>query len=212
MKLDKPEAVHFKDVDMEEISLLETDVRKVEFTDVEWPEKLRDELEGKNYALVEKLNHRLRMNYEEQSSYPDAGRFYYGEMEMRRKAMWWPRRALFSLTAIYCWTSGYGQRPRRALGWLAGLLVAFGVAYMMAGLQGPQTIDWDWGNSWPGVWESLRQFSSSFLHAMQVAVFSRVRTYTPFNRWGEALIIAETILAPLQAAMFVLAVRRSFKR
>src|SRR3990167_10429621 len=163
--LDKPEKIHFRDVDMAEVSFWETDVRKVEFTNVDWPDRLRDEREAEQggkwfsramlrnwrelreawrratkerkdrLAAVEKLCHQLRQNYEDQRNYPDAGRFYHGEMEMRRKAMPWARSWLFSLPALYYWSRGYGQRPWRAFVCTVALILLFSLLYMATGLK-----------------------------------------------------------------------------
>ena len=78
-----------------------------------------------NYAHVEKLYRELKINYERQEDYKNAGDFHYGEMEMHRRASrwgWFPLNWYF----LYRFLSGYGERPSWALGWLA--LFLFGLA------------------------------------------------------------------------------------
>ncbi len=230
VRLHKPEEIRFHDVDMTEVSLLGPDVRKVEFTNVDWPEKLRDQKEAERgtkwwslaklksprqlwearkegkeaarveYPLVEKLYRQLRQNYEDSGNYPAAGRFYYGEMEMRRKANPW-RRFLPSLTTLYWISSGYGQRARQAGLWVVLLFVLFGWLYSMAGLQ-PAGVS-------STVTHSLR---AAFLYAGEVLTFARERAYRPATDWGRWLSVAQTVVLPAQVALLVLAVRRSFKR
>ncbi|MCH7978794.1 MAG: pentapeptide repeat-containing protein [Acidobacteria bacterium] len=199
----KQERTRFQFMDMAGVSFLETDVRRVEFTDVWWPEKLLDERQSQEheYPLVEKLYRQLRQNYEDQGNYPDAGRFYYGEMEMRRKAKPWWQRYFFSLTALYWLSSGYGQKARRAGLWVILLLVLFAWLYSIAGLQ-PS------GESSP----VLDSPWAAILHVGEVLTFARERTYAAATDFGRWLSVAQTIVLPLQVALLVLAVRRSFMR
>jgi uncharacterized protein YjbI with pentapeptide repeats len=239
--LDKPDKIHFRDVDMAEVAFRETDVRKVEFSNVQWPQWLREEREAEQgearlqttkerkdrLAAVEKLCHQLRQNYEDQRNYPDAGRFYYGEMEMRRKGNFW-RRYLPSLTTLYWLSSGYGQRPWRAFVWTVALLSSFSLLYMVTGLKiegaanpsFPATVNWpELSATWTSfreLWMSLRSWGRNFgyaaLHTLQVLTFSRIRTFTPLDWHGELLIVLQTVILPLQVALLALAVRRRFQR
>ncbi|WP_405395691.1 pentapeptide repeat-containing protein [Streptomyces microflavus] len=76
----------------------------------------------------------LRKAFEDGKHEPGAADFYYGEMEMRRRADDIPRSERGLLTAYWA-LSGYGLRASRALAWLGagmlltiGLLMAFGIA------------------------------------------------------------------------------------
>ncbi|MGI5484990.1 pentapeptide repeat-containing protein [Streptomyces lavendofoliae] len=76
----------------------------------------------------------LRKAFEDGKHEPGAADFYYGEMEMRRRADDIPRNERGLLTAYWA-LSGYGLRASRALAWLGAamlltivLLMAFGLA------------------------------------------------------------------------------------
>ncbi|MFD8670298.1 pentapeptide repeat-containing protein [Streptomyces microflavus] len=76
----------------------------------------------------------LRKAFEDGKHEPGAADFYYGEMEMRRRADDIPRSERGLLTAYWA-LSGYGLRASRALAWLGagmlltiGLLMVFGIA------------------------------------------------------------------------------------
>ncbi|MBZ6111154.1 pentapeptide repeat-containing protein [Streptomyces olivaceus] len=76
----------------------------------------------------------LRKGFEDGKHEPGAADFYYGEMEMRRRADDIPRSERGLLTAYWA-LSGYGLRASRALAWLGAamvltvmLLMAFGLA------------------------------------------------------------------------------------
>ncbi|GAA2390236.1 hypothetical protein GCM10010420_12440 [Streptomyces glaucosporus] len=75
----------------------------------------------------------LRKALEDGKDEPGAANFYYGEIEMRRHDPGTPHaeRALLSL---YWAVSGYGLRASRALGWLAGAMLATVVLLMSFGI------------------------------------------------------------------------------
>ena len=92
----KPEKVIFRKVDLSKFRFLGTDLRKVEFADVDWDMKtgrsrVYDAIEPDpvtekfDYPLIAQLYKRLRANYEENLNYAQAGDFHIGEMEMYRK-------------------------------------------------------------------------------------------------------------------------------
>lgn len=72
-------------------------------------------------ARLEVLYRQLRKALEDGKNEPGAADFYYGEMEMRRAAT--ARRTERWLLGLYWAVSGYGLRARRALAWLALLIV-----------------------------------------------------------------------------------------
>ena len=68
----------------------------------------------------------LRKGREDSKDAPGAADFYYGEMEMRRRAARGGERALLTL---YWLVSGYGLRASRALVALAATVLVFAVAF-----------------------------------------------------------------------------------
>ena len=225
--------IRFQHMSMERVSFGEMDARKVDFLNVQWPKRIWNEVSAKSsaeFAEVEKMYRQLRHNYEDSKNYPDANRFYFGEMEMRRKKRAGIQR-WFSLTQAYFLSSGYCTRPCRALAVWALLLGVFTAGFMLAGLHVnaayqaemrgltsylPEDIRWRWG--WPLGWERaglkvwFEHARYALLHVIEVASFSRYRHYTHLSGWGDALGVAAIVLIPLQLAMFVLAVRRAYKR
>ncbi|MGW2938475.1 pentapeptide repeat-containing protein [Streptomyces sp. NPDC001156] len=75
----------------------------------------------------------LRKSFEDGKNEPDAGDFYYGEMEMRRHDTKRPRAERALLTAYWA-VSGYGLRASRALSWLLGAMVASVLVMMLWGV------------------------------------------------------------------------------
>lgn len=88
--------------------------------------RLLPELDGERSEVVgparlEVLYRQLRKALEDAKNEPGAADFYYGEMEMRRLGT--HRRAERCLLGLYWAVSGYGLRARRALAWLALLII-----------------------------------------------------------------------------------------
>lgn len=90
-----------------------------------------------NYILIdEKEEHfppaaityrRLKQWYTNAGMYDEAGKFYYREMEAKRKELkWWPKpwhRAWSKFLSLIC---GYGERPLRVV--ISAVVVVFGLA------------------------------------------------------------------------------------
>lgn len=85
-------------------------------------------------ARLAVLYRQLRRAVEGAGNAPGASGLYYGEMEMRRLGA--VRRDERWLLWAYCLVSGYGLRARRALGWLAVLVVLAAVALGHGGFAG----------------------------------------------------------------------------
>ena len=84
---------------------------------------------------LEVLYRQLRSSLEAARNEPGASDFYYGEMEMRRRAA--RNRSERWLLNGYWLVSGYGLRATRALAGLAVLVLAAALVLQYAGFQGP---------------------------------------------------------------------------
>ena len=143
---------------------------------------------------VAALYRAMRQGQEQRKDEPGAADFYYGEMEMRRRAASGVERKLLWL---YWVVSGYGLRASRALAALAVTVVLFGLAYHAVGLDPDQPL-------YRAGLFSLESTSSLF------------RTPpTPkleLTAWGEVLQVVERLVGPLFFALIVLSVRGRVKR
>src|SRR6266849_10072805 len=97
-----------------------------------------------NPGAIAGLYRALRKGREDAKDEPGAADFYYGEMEMRRHAHGQPDgsdgargRVDRGVLTAYWLVSGYGLRAWRALAWLAGITVAFAVAFHLVGFIRP---------------------------------------------------------------------------
>lgn len=150
------------------------------------------------YGEVERLYRELQLNYEKARDYKKMGDFHYGEMEMHRRASKW-RWFPFYWHNLYWALSGYGERPSRALGWLAALLAVFTGLLARSGLE---ILD-------P---KHLPAFGDSFFYLLQKVTLQRPTWAEPVSFGGKLVAGLSVLLIPGQAALFLLALRNRLGR
>ena len=137
----------------------------------------------------------LRKGREDSKDAPGAADFYYGEMEMRRRAARGGERALLTL---YWLVSGYGLRASRALSALAATVLVFAFAFDA------------WGFDPDGSLGKALLFSAE-------STSSLFRAPTPpegatLTDAGHVLQMSLRLLGPLFFALALLALRGRVKR
>jgi hypothetical protein len=187
----------------------------------------------RNYGLIAELYQQLKKNYDDRRDYWTAGDFHYGEMEMKRlssprrnRVLRWLHRNL-GLVAWYKHASDYGESYGKPAIWLLGVLVLFAALYPLLGLRpsagkspaakttsaqaqtpSPQETDLRyWNYERPG-----RLFCHSMMTSLGVAAFQRDLAYEPSYPWGRLLALLELLLTSALIGLFLLAVRRQFRR
>jgi len=176
------------------------------------------------YRLIAETYHQLKSNYDSRGDPWTADKFHYGEMEMQRRSSRWPR---IGLTALYKYASQYGLSMARPLAWLGGVLLLFTLFYPLAGLrpvaartqatlpaaQVKPITYWNLPEATGWVPGPVRLVGHSFMTALAVASLQREAAYyEPHYGLGRFLGIVELALTSTLAALFILAVRRQFKR
>lgn len=228
--IDPPDSLIFRDVDLTKCRFQGTDLRKVEFTGVEWPQIVSkkwpkiirktwptigrrfgvyDEIaplpEGQTRAWhhIERLYRELKQNYEDRRDYERASDFHYGEKEMRRRnpQTSWGLRVLLS---IYWLLSGYGERYVRPLICATVVLLVGAVLYMCLGLSpksGGPTLDV------MSAWDWLR----SAFYSFRVMTLLRPDDLAPI-RYAKLVHAFQSLSGPVLLGLFALAVRQRLKR
>jgi uncharacterized protein YjbI with pentapeptide repeats len=177
----------------------------------EWPgyQGSDPEPEVLNPGQIAGLYRALRKGREDIKDEPGAADFYYGEMEMRRRA----RRPGGSNTAgrssgaswglvervvltAYWLVSGYGLRAWRALVWLAGITAALAVAFHLVGFVRPPQPDTYW---------------TSLLYAFR-ATLSLTDPEVTLTAWGKFLQAVLRLTGPVLLGLAILALRGRVKR
>jgi uncharacterized protein YjbI with pentapeptide repeats len=179
----------------------------------------------------------LRKQYEDRLAYHEASDFHVGEMEMRRLAGYdpwsepfgrfnlarraWRRitriyRRYCSLTAMYSYLSRYGESYVRPLIWTAAAITGFGALFLRAGFY-----DQGVGHS-PLIMYRLNLISGGLPRMQDAAGALSLSLSSFFLRTSAVgmgltpatriIVVLESVVGASLIALFVLALRRHFKR
>lgn len=160
----------------------------------------------------------LADNAEANNRYAEASRFRYWAMDLARRTKWegWSFWKTDWLHMLYWVVSGYGERIRLALFWLLALWIVFASLYAHVGFAKSEV-------------KSETPIASTVIDAESDIVgqplpLKRAFTYSlavmslqkpepkPLTGTAQTLVLLETILGPVQAALLLLAIRRKFMR
>jgi hypothetical protein len=113
-----------------------------------WPGWLDDQPDVLDPGQIARLYRALRKGLEDSKDEPGAADFYYGEMEMRRRARKADNpdgqsgtasrgRVERGILTAYWLVSGYGLRAWRAVAWLAAVTALLAIAFHLVGFVVP---------------------------------------------------------------------------
>ena len=159
---------------------------------------------------VERAARELKRHYEDFGSYPDAGNFHIAEMTYRRAQS----RGFFRFAlCFYRFMSTYGESPRLALARLGGVWLFFGNLYYWFGFgRGSLPLWQTWADE--PTWRGLERAGWALLFGLVNMVPGYFRFQTePLDCWYVALMMAaQALLGVGVLALFLLAIRRRFRR
>jgi len=221
VRIQKPEYLSFHSVSLRPFWFVNVDPRRFDFTNVDWDWRAVDREIGDLKANEVSWPHnmlfiacrRLADNAEESHRYEEASKFRYMAMEARRLESW-RGFAPWRLSWWYWLASGYGERVWQAFFVLLGILLLSALLYTRVGF---------------ARWEPKFASESDIVVAKRDDVgaplkFSRALTYSaavmtfqrpepkPATTTAQSVVLLETILGPVQAALLALAIRRKFMR
>jgi hypothetical protein len=189
-----------------------------------------------DHGAVEQIHHHLQKNYDTRLDYRKANDFHYGEMEMRRLeppaagSFLHLRRFLrrwVSLLSLYRLASNYGNSYAKPGFLLFVILFAATLMFPVTGLELKQPKPgntagnaivtyhsvWNRQDSWANnFWTEGKLVIESGITAIDTATFQRNPEYTPVYPRSRVLGIIETLLTSSLFALFLLAIRRQFRR
>jgi hypothetical protein len=223
IKVDKPDRFSFHTVKLRPHWFVNVDARKFEFIDVRWNwphvnvgseiKSLEQKNVSSSHSLLAIACRNLAVNAEENHRYEEASRFRYMAMEARRLELW-RGFAFWTLGWWYWLASGYGERVWRAFVMLIGVWLVAAALYTQVGFarweprvssekEAAEAKRDEIGEPLPG----LRPLTHSF--AVMTLQKPEPR---PATNAAQAVVMMETILGPVQAALLALAIRRKFMR
>jgi hypothetical protein len=233
---DKPEHVTFHTVALRPCWFVNVDSRKLNFINVDWGllnrrDAVRKEIKALWWQIANKPRllavtfRQLAVNAEENNRYEEAANFRYMAMEVKRIERGYIEN-LFSLGWWYWALSGYGERVLRAFVALLMIWLLFavfywsgnatwwqpkqankGVAESNAGEKQPSAVVERQGTA---VAQPLA-LPDALIYSFGVMALQKPEPL-PANKRAKSLVLLETILGPLQAALLALAIRRKFMR
>jgi hypothetical protein len=230
--IEKPERISFFNLALKPSWFINVDCNKFVFLHCKWYKASGKYIDAQSEikALIERQvpnpNNLLRQaswkladNYEESKHFYTASLFRQIANESKRFDYYkWYK--FWSLHYWYWLSSFYGESWQRALVVLFVILIGFALIYTQTNFQLCP-------NNQPFAMSitecktaaenckcqngglSLKEASA---HSISTALFQNVEYRKPLTIWGEILTYLEKILAPLQAALLALAIRRKFMR
>jgi uncharacterized protein YjbI with pentapeptide repeats len=178
----------------------------VAFIDCIWPRKIygevhmEDEDIGLSYSQLETIYRDLKQNMQNHGDYNTAGKFYYREMEMRRKGSTsWKNRIWLN---IYRIVGGYGEGPLNTAAVSGLIIILFALAYGISGclqytVQNPCL---------------SQQIKDSIYFSFVTFTTLGLGDISPASDLGKFLICCEAVIGAFLIALFVVVFARKMMR
>jgi hypothetical protein len=174
----------------------------------------------KEHYEVYRLYNQLLQNYENSNRYHEAGDFFAGMMEMRRRESFEKPRTRIALW-FYRLFSLYGERPNLAFACIVFFILMFGLLSLAVGLHpvkpspGLNSIERN-VFSLPALFECgfWRDYLQAIFVALQPITLGKVGAAYEVNDvlFGPLLRIGETVTGAVFLSLFILAMNRKFRR
>ncbi|MCK5126690.1 MAG: pentapeptide repeat-containing protein [candidate division Zixibacteria bacterium] len=237
----KDATIVFRKIDLSRCFFLETDVTKVDFSDVTWAyiggigkwfktkvvyDAIKNGNEDKDgnydYRLIAQLYRRLQINYIDNCHYSQAGDFHIGEQEAVRKSKGKLGQYLCT-NMLYKMTSIYGESFVRPLLWLVVILLLFPAIFLYTGLDvatPPQhvskienNVNYEFSVNPSNAFLFNVDYWNSFGINLSFISFDRTEIKTRLHsQYQITLVHFERLCVITLVSFFILALRRSYKR
>lgn len=184
------------------------DEEYIDSKSIQWG-SLKNELNF-GYKEVADSYRQLQTNYINNYRYKEAGEFYIGEQEVERQSKIGIRK-IFSINFIYKIISFYGENHILPILWLAGTLIFFPFILMIDGVQVSREYSIDL--LFKGWFQFIQGYCEVFWQNLKFMSFSRDGLTSFITQpYQIGIIVLELILVITFITLFLLALRRQFKR
>ncbi len=181
-------------------------------------------------GLIKETYQLLKRNYDNKPDYVAADDFHYGELEMKRLADISNSKrvnevhSLLGLVAFYKYASAYGSSYSLPATWFALTILVFAFLYPVAGLidmhhatpvEPPFTYVQLSNKDKNGAMISLSRptlIGHSLNTSLYIATLQKDLPFAPTYPYGRLLAVSEALMTSTFAGLFLLAVRRQFRR
>lgn len=244
---DTAQRIRFEGTSLSRASFLRTDVSQVRFVGCKWARKsvpliwpipvpwpyqnrtvIHDEnildVPDKRYEPEERLRlvadtyRQLRLNYESNRQEAEAGDFYIGQMEMRRRdkaSYTWLYR---SLLGVYRVLAMYGESYQRPVCFYFTLGLLFALFYLWGGFQvGEAQVKYSLGFDFANAGKFFQDYVRAYVQALTAGGIGLLGGQFAANLEGAAWWVAPVryfnmLLDTFLVGFFVVALRRHFRR
>lgn len=224
VQIDPEVKLFFRRVDLRRVRFLDTDLRRFDFTDVQWPKgeadqwwyvlgakptnMVYDHVAARNsdgtdgsWKKIERLYRELKQNLEERRNYPAAGDFHVGEKKMMRRTTGSEGRRF--MLWVYEKVSLYGERATPAFIILGVTIFAFAALYAIGGIE---------PINGASIKSPIHEFGHGLNYSLQVAAFSRPEGLSLESNWAYMFTVFQRALTTPLIALAILAIRQQMKR
>jgi len=218
-------SARFIDANLERAIFDYSQIEDVDFINAIWPTQnnrkiLYNDTPNMSYKDINALRRtyiQLKKNFEEKRDYDSASDWHFREMEAKRKSLTlkWKPWKFISFIAIYKWFSNYGEGYKRALFWLLVWVFLFSGLFLYSGFSESNVkINYDCDVSTPifcndGFWGHLW---SSIVYSLTNMTFTKSNVFMTDSTLTEFWKILQKLLTTLSFSLFLLALRRQFRR
>ena len=176
--------------------------------------------EAKGRRLVAALYRQLRINYESNLQEAEAGHFYIGQMEMRRRDKSYPRLQRWFILPLYRVLAMYGESYARPVFWYLVLGALFALAYLWIGFQvGGDKVEYGFGLDWRNTWPFLKHFLRAWVQALSAGgiLGANLAGLSGLNLasgswWVPLVRYTNMLVDTFLVGFFVITPRRHFRR
>jgi hypothetical protein len=219
-RFEEPDRVLFHTVRLHPHWFINVDARNFDFINIHWCNygnakaelKLLDYVPSRHRLFVITCRN-LAANAEENDRFRSASQFRLMAMDAERLENW--RGFDFRKLNWWYWlASGYGERITRALFVLFGIWLAAGVLYTCVGFarwEPKLASETDVAIARRDDVGAPLKFSRALTYSVGVMTFQKPEP-RPTTAAAQTIVLLETILGPVQAALLALAIRRKFMR
>jgi len=218
-KIERPDRVSFQNLTIRPHWFAPVNARQFDFLNVRCRFKFHDEIDSlKNkvvfpYGKLARAFRDLAINCEERHRYKESSRFRFWVFETGRREKFggW---AIWHLNWWYFFASGYGEQAWRAFLVLIGIWLIAAFLYTFVGFARwePKISNEPEANSYKRDDAEVTLNSGRALtYSLAVMTLQRPEP-KPATTSAQSLVLIETILGPVQAALLALAIRRKFMR
>jgi hypothetical protein len=171
--------------------------RDTRLWNIDWGSYILMEEKRSRFTLAEETYRQLKIWYSEQGMYDIAAKFYYREMEIKRKAQSWKKKphlkTWYWVMRMLC---GYGEKPERVGISAAVIVLGLALIYFAIG-----TV-WKWQAFWNSLYVSAVSFT-----ALGYGTWVDVT-----NGWIKGIGAAESFIGVFMMALFLVTFTRKMTR